>query len=214
MENTGVAVLALAFLLLFPSKACVIAPLSALLLFYPHLKRSQRRRELDGLALRIGLKLSSLPVITEKRIVEELKEFEGYERAERIYRTTGRFIFPVFGERSAFLENAVKLALKTGNTKLMREAVRNLGEIEEVMKEINSLLSTEKYTLLGSFAALGLVFGIITHLSHAIPWFYLGFQTFLGALWLKDISHEHFLQALILVFFLVFGGFQIGFLVG
>lgn len=214
MEVTRVALIALALSFIFPNLSPIFFTLASIFSILPKILEWREREKADKNAIALGLRISSLPVITEKKIAEEMEKFNLYSDYAKKYKKTGKFEFPIFGRRSSFLSIGVKLALRTGNREIMEKAVKTLQEMEEISSEVNSLLSTERYTLIGSFAALGLVFGIISKISPFNFFPYLLFQSLLSSLWLRDITEGNFFETLAFTFIIIFTGFYLGAKIG
>ena len=214
MESAGISLTLALLAIIFPEYALPLLTGSLIAYFLPRVKEEREKTKYDREAVKIGFRIASLPVLTEKNIAEILKNFKGFERVYTVYRRTGKFSFPVYGERTAFLKRALELSLRTGNVELLRKAVEDMSDMEEVLAETGSLLATEKYTLMGSLAGLGLALGIVSKLSQVSFTPYLIFQVFLSSLWLRDFSEAPYLELLFLTALLIFAGFKLGLVIG
>ncbi len=213
MENSRLILILLGLSFVLPELAPAFLSLAVAVFFVPNLIRERKRLEFDRKATLAGFRISALPVLTEEKIAEALSSVEGYENVREILERTGKFELPVYGWRSEFLASALKVSLETGRKEILLKAIEDLSRSDEVLSEITSLLSMEKYTLLGSFAAFGVVAGIISRfVSGLTP--YLVFQAIVGALWFHDVGDFGWFESLLVVFLLVFAGFEFGVLLG
>jgi len=166
--------------------------LMAVALVFEFLKRYQKnleKKKIDGLSLELLFSLSSKKDLTEKAVAFEMRKL-GLKSYSEIFDRKSKLILPRVGWKSKIASSAIMSYLETGNHSILLNAISLISRQEEYSLEANSLIASQKYTLMASLAVASAVLGIVSQMTEESYLWYVLMQSVISGIWLGFFETE------------------------
>jgi hypothetical protein len=188
MESARIIVLA-GLAVLFPEYLPHIAGAGLALEVARRYRRHQRREECDRSAVELLFRLGASGELTEAVVAREMAELPSFGRSAATYGRTSRLSLPRFGWRSEVAAGAIRAALQTGDPSVVTRALEQVSRREEAMTEAQSVLASQKYTLVASIAVSSAIMGVASSISGQNYLWFVALQSLLSAVWLAFLGN-------------------------
>lgn len=157
--------------------------------------KERKRKACDRASMELLFKLGARESLTEKIVAEEMASLNCFKTYSTAFFRTSRLEFPNFGWRTFTAANAIKSALKTGDRSIVTRSLKMLSRREDAIKESQSLLMMQKYTLLASVIISSAVLGIASSVSGTTYTYYVVSQAFISSFWLMFLGGDFYESA-------------------
>lgn len=178
-----ISLLMLLLSLVFPEAMPYLMAIALVLEFWKRYRKNQQKNKIDGLSLELLFSLSSKKDLTEKAVASEMRRL-GLKSYAEIFDRKSKLVLPRVGWKSEIASSAIESYLETGNHSILLNAISLISRQEEYSLEANSLVTSQKYTLMASLAVASAVLGIVSQMTRDSYLWYVLIQSVVSGIWL------------------------------
>lgn len=178
--------------LVFPEYALFFVMGALIFVIFQRWKISKKRIKSDEMSVELLFSLGSLKNMTEVSVANEMKKFNCFEEYVIKFEKTSKLDFPNFGWKSSTVAMAIRSALKTGNQKILSKALQQISARQQSLSETQSIMTSQKYTLIASMAVASAILGLTSSISGQNYLYYVIIQSLISSLWVTFLGNNFY----------------------